>query len=102
MGYNGRSSWRPVLFTCVTFEVHAMIRYVPWIRSLSNLRMLLVVDVADNVGRELSYEGEDDVERKLGHYSWLRASLVYLVSREQSSNDEAENARTTLHKQLQQ
>lgn len=72
-------------------------RDVPGAKSFNVVRVLLVQGVAGSVRRRLSYEGEDDVERKLGHYPWPRASLVHLVSREQASNDEAEDARTISH-----
>lgn len=102
MGYDGRSSEGPVHFTCAASGRRSIDRNAPGTKTSGSVRVLQVQEVAGCVGRKLSYEGEDDVERKLGRYPWLRASLAHLVSREQASNDEAEDARTIFLRPLQQ
>lgn len=68
MGYDRQMElWGAVPFTCVTFGGRLINRNVPAAKSFNNVRALLVREVVGSAGRELSYEGEDDVERKLGH-----------------------------------
>lgn len=57
-------------FTCVTCDGRFTSRDVPGAKSFNVVRVLLVQEVAGSARRRLSYEGEDDVERKLGHYPW--------------------------------
>lgn len=57
-------------FTCVTCDEPFTGRDVPGAKSFNVVRVLLVQEVAGSARRRLSYEGEDDVERKLGHHPW--------------------------------
>lgn len=71
MGYDGGSSEGPVHFTSATFGMGFDSRNGPGTKSFNNVGVSLVKEAAGCAGRELSYEGEDDVERKLGLHPWL-------------------------------